>query len=600
MSATPRNPDLAVRREVLRFALSGARTSVPLMWVAVAVVLLPAWRLQAHGVMVGVGALALLSGLWRLSFLQHLSDLLTMDESRVRSAELQVQANGALSGLMWLTVNIGLMNHLNPQEFALHVLVLAGSSALAGFYMSLVGRSFEWLVLPMLLPLIGAAFSGQLPLGWPVGLLTTVYLVGILQAAARYRQMILLAVRQGIEADIANVALRQAKEAAETAVAAKSRFLATMSHEIRTPMHGVLGALNLLPAQALAPSHAKLLEVARHSSESLLALLNDVLDYSKIEAGRLDFHADEVRLSQLMGSVHSLFAASADARGLRLQLDLVGPLDQTVRVDAQRLKQVLMNLTANGLKFTPAGGVTLRARGQVMASPPGALSVRFEVQDTGIGMAASRLPLLFQPFQQVDQGPQRAYGGSGLGLAISQNLVIGMGGQIDVHSVEGEGSCFGFTLQLPRVTDTDTPEPVRPPDAPSALVGRVLLAEDNPVNRIIAVHQLGLLGLAVVEAADGEEALAALRTQTPATRIDLVLMDGQMPVLDGYAATRAWRAEEVAQQRIRLPILALTANALPEDVDQALACGMDGHLAKPYTLADLQQALARWLAPAPR
>jgi CheY-like chemotaxis protein len=297
-------------------------------------------------------------------------------------------------------------------------------------------------------------------------------------------------------------------------------------------------------------------------------------------------------LRSVVASAAALFRANAESRGLSITLQVDPAAHDAVIADAPRLKQVLLNLVGNGVKFTERGGVVLRL--VALPAPEGQCCVRLEVEDTGIGIPPDALLNVFQPFHQIDSTRSRLRGGTGLGLAISQRIVEAMGGRIDVQSQLGKGSRFGFTLTLARAKVELPPPPDSgyvPLDEPSPLSGAVLLVEDNVVNRMIGVEMLKSLGVDVVEAEHGAQALALLDRQ----RFDLVLMDIQMPVLDGYAATQQVREREARLRLPRVPIVALTANAFDEDTSQSLAAGMDAHLAKPYTRAQLRELLQQWL-----
>lgn len=325
-----------------------------------------------------------------------------------------------------------------------------------------------------------------------------------------------------------------------------------------------------------------------------MSILNDVLDHSKIEAGKLTLSQAPVSLRALAGSVVSLFRANADSKGLDLVLNIDDSVVDWVFADAQRLKQVLLNLVGNAIKFTERGHVLLHleSRGE---APDGKERIAFVVEDTGLGIPDQAMSQLFQPFHQADGSRSRRQGGTGLGLAISQRIVEAMGGRIEVTTRSNAGSSFRFALDLERdpamahtpVTDSS----LGALDSGGTLSGKVLLVEDNEVNRMIARQVLQSFGLEVVEAADGEAALSAFANED----FDVVLMDCQMPVMDGYTATREIRELEKQAGGDRVPILALTANAFDEDAALARESGMDGYLTKPYRREQLHEMLTAWI-----
>lgn len=579
-------------------AMSGALGSVPLLWLVVGLMLMPAPALDLGWLVWLLGGMALASGLWRLHMALRWRRRMPQTPHDLALAERHVQANAALSGVMWATGTLVLFPLLTPAQATIHFMVQVGSLCMAAFYMSPVRRSFEWIALPMMLPLIGMSLWHPKLLSWPLALGATLLLLALLRATAHLRSTTLLAIHREQEAQAANEQLRLAKERVEAETAAKSRFLTTMSHEVRTPLSGALGALALLDAEPLNTGQRELLGVAQGAITALGDTLTHVLAYTRIEAGSgVDIKIGPVALVPMLQALVAEHEPRARAQGLSLQCALEPALPPLVLADAPALRQVLGHLLSNALKFTVHGRVGLR----VSADAEARGQIRFEVSDTGIGMPAEALEVIFLPFQQWDRGPQRAYSGAGLGLAVAQHLVAQMGGQIQVQSTAGQGSQFSFSLNLPTALATaPAPKPMPParsdlPSAAQRLTGTVLVAEDNAINRLVAVKMLGSAGLAVREACDGEAALRALHEGG----ISLVLMDGQMPVLDGYAATRQWREHEQRLGKPRLPIVALTANVLEADADLARASGMDDVLTKPYQAHELLALVARWMGSRP-
>ncbi len=379
--------------------------------------------------------------------------------------------------------------------------------------------------------------------------------------------------------------LRQAKEAAEQASRAKGEFLANMSHEIRTPMNAILGMTQLaLDARSLEERRDFILKASR-AAQSLLGIINDILDFSKIDAGKLELESVPLSLKELLAELADVFESTAQDKGIVLSLEESPALAGELSGDPLRLRQVLQNLISNALKFTATGEVAVRV--EKVSEDKGSVVCRFSVQDTGIGIDPEHLPRLFQSFFQTDSSVTRRYGGTGLGLAISKRLVELMGGRIGVESRLGKGSLFWFELPLARISDAEARKGHSVPVLPRGQ--RVLLVEDNRLNQEVALHFLRRAGLEVDVASHGAEALERL-AQAP---YDVVLMDCQMPFMDGYEAARRIRARP---QFARLPIIALTANALPGDRERSLAAGMNDHLSKPINANQLYQILERWLA----
>jgi two-component system, sensor histidine kinase and response regulator len=398
----------------------------------------------------------------------------------------------------------------------------------------------------------------------------------------------------GLEAS--NEALARASAEAQQASAAKARFLAHMSHEIRTPMNAILGMNRLALGTELTPLQRGYLEKVEASSRHLLAIVDDVLDVSKIEAGKVVLESQDLVLERVLDDVTTLAGGACADKGLWLRVEVAADVPATVQGDALRLRQVLVNLVTNAVKFTERGGVTVSVA--ATPAPDDRIGLRFAVRDTGIGLDEAQRRRLFQAFAQADPTITRRYGGTGLGLAICKSLVELMEGEIGVESRPGAGSTFWFTARFGPAEAQTTDRPaaravprVPPPAAPPALDAgaRILLVEDHRLNQEVAIGLLEELGLRATVVADGQRALDALRARP----FDLVLMDVQMPVMDGLTATRRLRADPALRA---LPVIAMTAGALAGDREACLAAGMNDVVTKPIDPDDLRRALARWLA----
>ena len=731
----PPATDAAVRRELLQLSLRNAMRSVPALLIVVGFVAFLGARAGQNVAAFATVVLGLAVAGWRVALARRPDRASVLGDAAVASLKRALEGNAALGGLMWVVGSLGIFPYLEGTMATAYVIMVCGSVAVAAQFLSLAGRSFEWLSAPQLGAVVAATLMSGAPQSVWLALLMLVFGATMFRYAREFRETATQAIRRGLEADAANASLHRAKRAAEDANRAKSAFLATMSHEIRTPMNGVIGMIEVL-AHDDAPEHkADAVRTIRESAFSLLGIIDDILDFSKIEAGHMALERTPVLLADLVEGVCSALAPMAAGKGVDIDLFIAPQMPEQLWSDSTRLCQVLNNLVGNAIKFS-AGRETGRGRVTVRIEPaePAELAagapprLRLQIADNGIGMSDETLANLFLPFTQAELSTRRRFGGTGLGLAISKRVVDLMGGEIAVASTLGVGSRFSVSLPLEAVDAPAAALPAlhglhcvvvpgpdiaigdlcaylehagvqvrRAPDALAALqaagglpapvvvvqqagnqwpgldggpipigtpelrhliitrgrrrrprveaegvlsldsvplhrralllalaqvAGRgaaeparerhehplaaplsvaaarsqgrlILVAEDERINQKVILRQLELLGHAAEVASDGAQALQMWR----AGRYALLLSDLHMPVMDGYALAAAIRCDEQQSGRQRLPIIALTANALAGEANAALAVGMDEYLTKPVLLQVLADALKRWLPP---
>lgn len=505
-----------------------------------------------------------------------------------------------IDGVAWGLAGVLFTQIEDHATLTIVVATLAGVTTVAAFVLHADWPSCIAYTAPMQAPGVVMMLARGDKLGI-YGALSILTFYGLLLLATRRseRQVVEMLTLRFVNEEL-NAKLSSALELARMENSAKNEFVANMSHELRTPLHGILGVSNMLLGGAPGSSPREGLGVIRRCGEHLLGLINNILEYSRFGAQGVTLHPQAVDLAQLIDDTIEMCRPGAIEKGLALSASLEMASPGMVVADPFRLRQILVNLVGNAVKFTEQGSVRLH-----VAEIDGGRQLRIRVEDTGVGIAPSALDRIFEPFVQVDSSNTRKFGGTGLGLSITRSLCEAMGGRITYQSTLGLGSTFEVVLPLQRLDERMlqapplplTTPPAAPADEPTRpLHGNVLLAEDNEINAIVAEASLARLGVAVQRVANGLSVVERV-CQTHSPRPDLVLLDCQMPEMDGFEAARRIRAHEAEHGLPRLPLVALTANVFPEDREQCRAAGMDDFLAKPFTGEQLHEVLAPHLAP---
>ncbi|MDD5248174.1 MAG: ATP-binding protein [Rhodocyclaceae bacterium] len=570
---------VAINGAVLVFILGGMRPPAwALAWL-LAVFVVAALRYQLSRRFLGSRAAAADAALWR--------------QRAIRWARI--------AGLLWAGGGTALMIADPDATRLFTALVIAGMVSGAVPILSSVPQAFRGYAVPVMLAIIlTAALDAHGARDWMLALVATLYLLALLKSARYFHDSLDSSIRLALNMQLMAAELERARRGAEASSNAKSQFLATMSHEIRTPLNGILGMAQVLLKPDLdADERQDYTRTILNSGQTLLMLLNDILDLSKVEAGKLELNMTTCDLGRIVADTAALFAESAHRKNLSIEATC--RCDDHAAgywADANRLRQMLSNLINNAIKFTARGFIRIEAR--ELSRDDGEAVLELAVTDSGIGIPSDQQALLFRPFVQVDNSNTREFGGTGLGLSIVRQLAELMNGTVGVDSEPGKGSRFWFRVRVgvrapgAQPEHADSPLAAVPERAPAAGQTRgVLVVEDNAVNRKVVGAMLTKLGLTVEYVDNGQRAVDAIgRGLAP----HLILMDCQMPVMDGFAATQAIRAWELAHGRTRVPIIALTAGAFDEDREHCLAVGMDDFLTKPISLAELGTMLDRWLS----
>jgi two-component system, sensor histidine kinase len=496
-----------------------------------------------------------------------------------------------LDGLVWGAAGVWLMPAGDTATMTVVVATLAGVTAIAAFVLHADWPCCVAYTAPMQLPGVAVMLWRGDSFGVYGAFSILVFYALLLLATRRSERHIVEMLTLRFTNEELTGRLSSALELARMENRAKNEFVANMSHELRTPLHGILGMSNMMLNDAPAPGSRDGLNVIRRCGEHLLGLINNILEYSRFGAQGIALHPQALDLGPLVSDTIEMCTPSAAEKALLLTHSISLPRPCMVSMDPFRLRQILLNLVGNAIKFTENGTVRVS-----VTETHGGQRVLIRVEDTGVGIAPTALDRIFEPFVQVDSSNTRKFGGTGLGLSITRSICEAMGGSISYHSTLGQGSTFevSLPLQAHRVASAPAAVPVAPAPERAPLHGRVLLAEDNEVNAIVAETSLAQLGLVVERVGNGLGVVERVcQTQTP--RPDLVLLDCQMPEMDGFEAARRVREHEARNGLPRLALIALTANVFPEDREQCRAAGMDDFLAKPFSTEQLREMLAAHL-----
>jgi signal transduction histidine kinase/CheY-like chemotaxis protein/HPt (histidine-containing phosphotransfer) domain-containing protein len=583
-------PDSLVQQASLRLAVAALPRSVLVMLAGCAGVVVLAAQSQNFFMATAVGGLGLLSALWRLH-MAHSQKRQNFAGQAYDCAWVskQLDANAVLTGLMWCAATVWVYPQLQTMERACYVAITFGYLGLAAVFMPVVGpaasRPFVILVATQMGAMVGVSLLHEATYSGLLAGVATLYALGLLMGAHSY-------VRSATRAIAREHELTAANQGATEASQAKSIFLANMSHEIRTPLTAVIGFSEaLLDVDQTMAQRIEAAVTIHRAGKHLLDVIDSLLDLSKIEAQRMELECMPVAVLPLLAEIASFSRLQAADKGLALVVEHQFPLPPEIWSDSLRVRQVLLNLIGNAIKFSASGTVTLSAS---YAAPQARLTL--SVSDTGIGISEDQLTRLFQPFGQADSSISRRFGGSGLGLVLSKKLAELLGGTLVVKSSPGQGSCFSLVLPTGPVDSLLSSEPApqnplthaRPFEPPQPLQGQVLLAEDNPDNQQLIRRHVLRLGASLKAVENGAMAVEAARDQT----FDLILMDMQMPVMDGLTAVRTLRASGYSQ-----PIVALTANATRFDMQACLGAGCDAFLTKPIVRSVFDEVMRRFLLP---